>query len=81
MVVKIIKQTTKNDWEEIIKIALLLVKLQNCNILYSFVSFFSNQLQYLFKTLTVNASKNAGGKCSSIEPMSLENLFRIRPEK
>ena len=29
--------------------------------------------------LTDKTSKNAGGKSSSIEPMSLENLFKIRP--
>merc|ERR1719394_905610 len=27
----------------------------------------------------VNTSKKAGGSCSSMEPMSFENLFRIRP--
>ena len=29
--------------------------------------------------LTVKTSKNAGGSSSSIDPMSLENLFRILP--
>ena len=28
---------------------------------------------------TVNASKNAGGRSSSMDPTSLENLFKIRP--
>ena len=33
-----------------------------------------------FHAKTVKQSKNAGGSSSSIEPMSLENLFKILPK-